>query len=157
MLALTAQPRTTALNSRPVAAPEPTSVVVFNDHPVFRAGFSWKLSEECGVEILANAESLAAAVEQVSVCEPDAVIADLRICDGSREGIEAVETLARKFSGQPVIVYSDFYSSSYVQRMEEAGAAAFVLKSAGPHRLAKAIRQAVAERRAVSYTERAAA
>ena len=157
MHALTAPIKPSTLQSRPAGQGDPASVVVFNDHPVFRAGFVWKLSEECGIEIMANADSLSDAVLQTEVCGPDAVIADLRISDGSREGIEAVETLSRRFPGTPVIVYSDFYSSSYVQRMEAAGAAAFLLKSAGPHRLAKVIRKAVADRRSAVFAPAIAA
>lgn len=143
--------------SQPPSRAGLASIVVFNDHPVFRAGFIWKLGEECGIEILADAGSLAETIERTALFEPEAVVADMRIGDGNSEGVESVETLAGKFSGVPVIVYSDFYSTSYVRRMREAGAAAFVLKSAGPHRLAEAIHQAVADRKASLLTHRAAA
>ena len=154
--------RTALINAAMPARPQSpqrdvATVVVFNDHPVFRAGFIWKMDGQSGIEVLADAASLSETFVMTVECGPDAVIADLRISDGGSEGIEAIEALARKFPGTPVVVYSDFYSSSYVRKMEQAGAAAFVLKSAGPQKLVTAVQTAVAERRADAYAGQAAA
>lgn len=132
----------------------PVRIIVFNDHPVFKSALSWKITEDTGIEFVADAVSLSETLHMatgvmhsdVSEHSPErpthAVIADLRIGDGNSEGIESVRTLASRLDEIPVVVYSDFFSRSYATRMAEAGAAALVQKSASVKDLVAAIHAA---------------
>lgn len=132
------------LDSITLPEAQPVRALVFNDHPVFRSGLSWKLNGADGIEALGDSGSLHDVIESARIERPDAVIADLRIGDGDSEGVEAVETLVSSLPGIAVIAYSDFYGSSYRSRMESAGAT-FVMKSSGLSKLVSATLRAITD------------
>ena len=114
-------------------------VLVFNDHPVFRASLMWKLGEDSGLEITTEAATVEEAVSSCAIYRPDVVLADLRIGDGNSEGVELIQALTHNLPHVPVVVYSDFYSSGYVRQIKSAGATGFLLKSAGAERIIAAL------------------
>lgn len=125
-------------------------VVVFNDHPVFRSSLSWKVGEQSGVELVADAASLSETLQVArdgAEGPVDVVVADLRIGDGNAEGIDSVKTLVSRLDGIPVIVYSDQYSRSFATRIFEAGAAAMLQKSSSAEQLVAAIHDAAGTQR----------
>lgn len=121
------------------------SVFIFSDHPVFRSGLIWKLDESQDIEIVGESGTLFEATTLAKSALPDVVIADMRIGDGNAEGIESVVEIARCLSDVPVIVFSEFYSASYRERMTRAGASSFVMKSSDMSQLVSAIHDAVSE------------
>lgn len=124
----------------------PVRIVVFNDHPVFKSALSWKIADVSGIELIADTVSLSETLQTAGEAPAgaiDVLVADLRIGDGNSEGVECVKTLATRLDGIPVIVYSDYFSRSFATRMEKAGAAAIVQKSASIDDLAAAILRAV--------------
>lgn len=121
------------------------SIFIFSDHPVFRSGLTWKFDDSPDIDIAGESGSLIEATTLAQSACPDVIIADMRIGDGSPEGAESVMEISKRLPGVPVIVYSEFYSASYRERMARAGASAFVMKSSGASQLISAIYDAVAE------------
>ncbi len=137
-----------AAAANPATESVPVRIIVFNDHPVFKSALSWKITEESGVEFVADTVSLSETLQTVAE-QPGgvihAVVADLRIGDGNSEGVESVRTLVSRLKGVPVVVCSDYFSRSYAKRMVEAGAAAMVQKSSGIEKLTTAILEVASE------------
>ena len=67
-----------------------TRVLIVDDHPVFRRGLS-SLITASGLEVVGEAASQHEAVELARRLEPDVVLMDLALPDGS--GITATEQI----------------------------------------------------------------
>lgn len=129
----------------PSASPDPVTVLVFNDHPVFRTSLPWKMESDSNLQVVADVPSLFETVKLVNELEPSVIVAELRIGDGNSEGVESIATLAASAGSLPIVVTSDHGSRSYVARLMAAGATAVIQKSSGASALVEAIHQAVTE------------
>ncbi|WP_371503457.1 response regulator transcription factor [Kitasatospora sp. NBC_00374] len=67
-------------------------VLIVDDHPLFREGLRAALESADGVQVVGEAETVAAVVDAVAACRPDVVVMDLSLPDGS--GLDAVRRLA---------------------------------------------------------------
>jgi DNA-binding NarL/FixJ family response regulator len=55
-------------------------VLIADDHPIFRKGLRQVIESDPGLEVVAEAEDGAAALEQISLTNPDKVLARIFIC-----------------------------------------------------------------------------
>ena len=129
----------------PSVSPDPVSVVIFNDRPVFRSSLPWKMDADSNLQVIADVPSRYETVKIVEELSPSVIVADLRIGDGNSEGIESITELASSANALPIVVTSEFCSRSYVTRLMAAGATTVVQKSAGTQALVTAIHRAFAE------------
>lgn len=58
-------------------------VLLVDDHPVVRSGLRALLKSECGLTVVGAAASGEEAVALVAVLDPDLVLCDLRLGEGS--------------------------------------------------------------------------
>ena len=117
---------------------EPISVVVVDDHPVFRIGMVALLEEIRGVEVVGQAATEDEAVEVACALGPDAVIMDLDLGGGS--GAEATRRLLRERPGTGVLVVTMFGDDDALFAAVRAGARGYLLKGAGPDEVEAAVR-----------------
>src|SRR5205814_8265903 len=86
--------------------PRPMRLLVVDDHAVVRQGLVALLDRREGFEVVAEAGTVAEAVEQARRHEPDIVIMDVRLPDGS--GVEACrEIRAERPETRAVMLTSD--------------------------------------------------
>jgi DNA-binding NarL/FixJ family response regulator len=107
-----------------VAARRPT-VVVVDDHPVFRRGLAGLLEED-GIDVLAQAGTVADALAAVEEHRPEVVILDLHLPDGS--GVEATR---RILAGRPevrVLILTMDGADATTLAALRAGARGYLLK-----------------------------
>lgn len=118
-------------------------LVVADDHPIVRAGLHALFESEEGFEIVGDAST---ADEVVAVAErenPDLVLMDLQLGDGS-SGAEATR-LVRALATPPyVLVLTNYDTDADILGAVEAGASGYLLKDAPPHELLAAVRAAAA-------------
>lgn len=117
------------------------TVLVVDDHQVVRDGLRSSLERE-GYIVVGEAASRKEAVAQIAHKDPDVIIVDLNLPDGS--GLEVV-TWARKVSdtiGIVVLTLND--DDGHLLASLQAGASAFVLKSAPITELLAAVAHAAA-------------
>jgi len=118
-------------------APDLVSVVIVDDHALFRAGVKAELDGL--VEILGEAESVEAAVRTIGELEPDVVLLDVHMPDGG--GVEVIERVAERRPRQRFLALSVSDDPDDVIAVVRAGARGYVTKTIGGEELAGAVRR----------------
>lgn len=119
----------------------PLRIVLVDDQPLVRAGFSMVIDSQDDMSVVAQAADGAAAVEELRARTVDVVLMDVRM--PRMDGIEATSRiLAQAPEGRApkIIVLTTFDLDEYVVSAIRAGASGFLLKDAQPEELLAAIR-----------------
>ena len=85
------------------------------------------LDELTDVEIVGQAETVAEAISAIGKLQPDVVILDIRMPDGS--GIDVLQTIKQDEPMPVVIVLTNYPYPAYRQKCLQAGADFFLDKS----------------------------
>lgn len=115
-------------------------ILVVDDHLVVREGLRWMLGPDSGIEIAAEAETGAKALEAIEGDRPDVVLLDIHLPDGS--GLDLLATIRSRFPGLPVVMLTMSDEPTYVEEAVRAGAVGYLLKSAPRAELIRAIEAA---------------
>jgi DNA-binding NarL/FixJ family response regulator len=113
-------------------------VLVADDQSMVRAGFRMLLSREPDIEVVAEAENGAEAVEKAARFHPNVVLMDIRRPE--LDGLEATRRILASDAGARVLVLTTFDLDEYIYEALQAGASGFVLKDDPPEQLLAAIR-----------------
>ncbi|MGA9856074.1 MAG: response regulator transcription factor [Gammaproteobacteria bacterium] len=113
------------------------SVLIADDHAIFRAGLAKLLQTMTDVQVIAEASSGRQAVDLAVKFHPDIVIMDLAM--GDMNGLDAAAQIHAQQTGVRVIILSMHANEEYVMQALSAGASAYVLKEATPDELRLAI------------------
>ena len=114
------------------------SVVVADDHEIFRQGFKAMISHYEDLEVIGEAENGRELVELVKNLQPDLAFVDIMM--PLLDGIDATRDIAALAMGTRVIALSMFSDDVYVIDMLQAGASGYVLKNTRYEELIKASR-----------------
>ena len=121
------------------AAEKPT-VMVVDDHELFRHGLAVVLAQE-GFEVIGAAGSATEALALIAEQRPDVVLMDLSMPGMS--GIEAIRRLAAAEPPIPVVALTVVASGPQVIEALQAGAWGYLLKDASVNQIVEAICAAV--------------
>ena len=113
-----------------------TTVVLVDDHPVFRKGLR-TLLEELGVEVLAEAGDGEAGVEVTLRERPDVVLMDLQM--PGLGGVDATRRLVAAWPEVQVLVLTMVADDSAVFAAIQAGALGYLLKGSGLDEIDRAV------------------
>ncbi len=111
------------------------SVVIVDDHALFRAGVRAELGE--GVELLGEADSVEDAIRAIVDLEPDVVLLDVHMPGGG--GVEVIEQVAKQRPQQRFLALSVSDDPQDVIAIVRAGARGYVTKSITGDELADAV------------------
>lgn len=128
--------------TEPLGPSQEITVVVVDDHPVFRIGMIALLEEIAGVRVVGEAPSQELAVEVVLAERPRVVVMDLDLGGGS--GIEATRQILQAAPEVGVLVVTMFGDDDALFGAVRAGARGYLVKGSGPDEVERAVR-AVAE------------
>ena len=106
--------------------PRPLRLLVVDDHEVVRQGLVALLDRRSGFEVVAQAESVADAIALADRFEPDLVIMDVRLPDGS--GIEACREIRAARPATRVVMLTSYPDEEAVLSAIIAGASGYLLK-----------------------------
>jgi len=112
-------------------------VMVVDDHEVVREGLRALLNRRDGLNIVAEAGTVAQAVEMAMQYKPDVVVMDVRLPDGS--GVEACREIRAQLPETRMIMLTSYADDEAVMASILAGASAYLLKQVRSHQLADAI------------------
>jgi len=113
-----------------------TTVMVVDDHPIWRDGVARDLAEE-GFEVVATADSVRAAVARAAAVRPDVVLMDMQLSDGT--GTEATAGVVEASPDTRVLVLSASAERADVLDAVKAGASGYLVKSASRAELVDAV------------------
>jgi len=113
-------------------------ILLADNHPQYRRNLRASLDAAPGLQVVAEAEDGAAALQQVRNVMPDLVLMDVAMPVVS--GIEATRHIIADFPGVKVLALSLHADKQFVTAILEAGASGYVLKDAGVQELIQAIR-----------------
>lgn len=102
-------------------------LLLVDDHPIILEGLAAALTPHPQIEIVGTAGSLANARLAMEQLEPDVVLLDLRLPDGS--GSELLNEAQSQQGGPAFIVLSTFLTTQYVNAAIAMGASGFLLKT----------------------------
>src|SRR4051794_25034451 len=111
-----------------------------DDHAVVREGLRTFLSLQDGIEVVGEAADGDQAIVEAERLKPDVVLMDLVM--PRRDGVGAMRELRRRLPATRVIVLTSFAEDDRLLPAIQAGAAGYLLKSAQPAELARAVRAA---------------
>ncbi len=117
------------------------SVMVVDDHPIWRDGVSRDLTER-GFSVVATAADAEAAVRIAPAVRPDVVLMDLHL--GALSGVEATRIIVAALPSSRVLVLSASGEQEDVLEALKAGASGYLVKSASVDELVDAVQRTAA-------------
>ncbi len=114
------------MSSDPKPGRPPLRLLVVDDHEVVRQGLVAVLSRHEEFQIVAEAGTVAEALAAAKRFEPDLVVMDVRLPDGS--GIEACREIRNELPGTRVVMLTSYPDEEAVLSAILAGASGYLLK-----------------------------
>lgn len=118
--------------------PEKISVILADDHAVVRAGIRQILEHAGDIQVIAEAENGLAAEALIQELKPEVAVLDIQMPKAS--GIEVTRWVRANLSGVGVLILTAFDDDPYVMAALQAGANGYMLKTAEPEDLIRAVR-----------------
>ncbi len=118
----------------------PIRVLLVDDSALVRQGIKTVLSTQKpspAIEIVGEASSVAEAVEQAERLNPDVVLLDIRLPDGS--GFEACRAILKRRAATRILVLTSFTNDTFIYEAITSGAQGYLMKEIDPAGLVKAI------------------
>jgi DNA-binding NarL/FixJ family response regulator len=108
------------------AVERPLTLLVVDDHEVVREGLSSLLDRRPGFQVVAQAGTVAEAVDAARRFRPDLIVMDVRLPDGS--GIEACRDIRSELPDTRVVILTSYPDEEAVIAAIIAGASGYLLK-----------------------------
>lgn len=105
----------------------PQRILLVDDHPTFRQGLRWLLSQDGGFTVCAEAENSAMALTQLRETRPDVVVLDVSL--PGMNGLELIKMIRAESPRTPILVLSMHDESVYALRALKAGAKGYITKT----------------------------
>ncbi len=132
-----------APQSCPTAAtkPKPAAKRVFlvDDHPTFRQGLKFIVTQSGEFDVCGEADSAPIAISACRSLHPDVVIVDVSM--PGMNGIELIKMILAEMPRMPILVVSMHDETHYALRALKAGAKGYVMKAEAMTSIENALRQ----------------
>jgi DNA-binding NarL/FixJ family response regulator len=112
-------------------------IMLVDDHEVVREGLRALLTRRDGFQVIAQAGTVAEAIAEAARAQPDVIVMDVRLPDGS--GIEACREIREARPETKVIILTSYANDDAVFSSILAGASGYVLKQTRGTAVADAI------------------
>ncbi|WP_436493105.1 response regulator [Actinokineospora sp. HUAS TT18] len=119
-------------------------VLLVDDHEVVRRGLRDLLDGEDGIEVVAEAGSVAEAMVRATATGPDVAVVDVRLPDGN--GVDLCRSLRALKPAPACLVLTAFDDERALVEAIMAGAAGYLLKQVRGQDLVTAVREVAAGR-----------
>ncbi len=115
-----------------------TTILLVDDHPLFRRGLRLLLEEQEDFRIVGEAGDGREAIDRVRSLSPEVVIMDIAMPDFN--GVDATRQIVSEDPAAKVVALSMHAGKNFVEDMLQAGAAGYILKKSVPEDLVNGIR-----------------
>jgi DNA-binding NarL/FixJ family response regulator len=113
---------------------------VLDQHPLWLDGVE-RVLEQIGIRVVGKATSPEIALDLVEDERPDVLVTSIEMSGSDMDGIACLRRARERVPGLKAIVVSMYQDAEHIDAALEAGAEAYVLKTAHPNDIAAAIRQ----------------
>ena len=117
-------------------------ILLVDDHHVVRLGLINVFDMFPQFEVVGQAATVAEAIDQAGRLQPDVVLMDVRLPDGS--GVEACREIRDRWHNVQVLMLTSYSDEEALISSIMAGAAGYLLKRSEPERLVDAVTQVAA-------------
>jgi two-component system response regulator NreC len=125
----------------PAATDEATTrVVIADDHAVVRTGLKMVLDAEEGIEVVAEAGDVEAALRAVRAYHPDVLVLDLNM--PGEPSLQAIPRFIEHAPETAIVVLTMQQDPAFAREALRSGARGYVLKEAADAELVQAVRMA---------------
>lgn len=114
------------------------SIVLIDDHPVTRLGIAAVVNHQPDLEVVAETDNAAHAVQLVTTKAPAVAVVDISL--KTTNGIELIKNLAAAAAGVALLVVSMHDENIYAERALRAGARGYLMKQEASEKIVHAIR-----------------
>ncbi|MBX3071079.1 MAG: response regulator transcription factor [Thermomicrobiales bacterium] len=125
-----------------MTSPDLLRILIVDDHPLFRKGVGALIGVQPDMELVGSADGMERAVDLSLSLQPDVVLMDLQLPDGS--GIQATRTIVETSPAMRVLIVTMFEDDDSVFAALRAGARGYVLKGTDEEDFLRAIRSVAA-------------
>ena len=126
--------------------------MIVDDHEVVRGGLRAMLEATGDISVVAEAGTVQEAIAAADQHQPDVVVMDVRLADGS--GVEATREIRARRPETQVLMLTSFADDEALLASIMAGASGYVLKQIRGGELIRAIREVGAGRSSASPRRR---
>lgn len=109
------------------------SIVIIDDHPLFREGLKSIIARARQFDVVGEAGDARKGLDVVKKYNPDLVIVDISLPDKS--GIEVARAIRSRFPGTRIIIVSMHSKIDYIVEAFQAGATGYIVKESASDRL----------------------
>ena len=113
------------------------TVLIVDDHPVFREGLRHILEAEEGIEVVGEADTGDMALREARRHQPDVVILDVNM--PALDGVQAARRICKELDGTRVMLLTAFHDEEQLMRALRAGVSGYYAKDVPPGELTAAL------------------
>jgi two-component system nitrate/nitrite response regulator NarL len=126
----------------------PNTVLIVDDHPLFRRGVAQLLAMDPEIELVGEAADQAGALALARAHEPDLILLDLNLKGES--GIDILSALKEEDAGRRVVMLTVSDAPDDLMQAIRTGADGYLLKDMEPEHLLESLRQALTGKTVIS-------
>ncbi len=115
------------------------SVLIIDDHPLFRRGMCQLLEMDSQYHIVGEAADGSSGLQQLGKLQPDLVLLDLNMAD--MNGLQVLEAIKQRYSEMLVVIITVSNQDSDVARAIHSGADGYLLKDMEPEDMLEKLRR----------------
>jgi DNA-binding NarL/FixJ family response regulator len=114
-------------------------ILLIDDHPLFRQGVTWTLSNQPDLDIIGEVADGQAAIQQADILLPDLVLCDINL--PGMNGLEVTRILKRRHPQMAVIILTLHEDDEQLFHAIRVGASAYAIKDIAAQDLISLIRR----------------
>jgi DNA-binding NarL/FixJ family response regulator len=118
-------------------------VAIADDHKIFRKGVILSLRPYTNISFVLEAENGDDLLAGLEEAKPDVVLMDLRM--PRKDGIETTKSISKLYPDMKVLILTMYEDERFVSHLMENGANGYLLKSADPSEIRKAIMEVMSK------------
>jgi len=116
----------------------PITVILADDHEIFRDGFRVMLTKIPSIQLLEEASNGKELIDLARKLKPDVIITDIKMPE--LDGVEATKILTGESPEIGIIAFSMFDEENLIVDMLEAGARGYLIKNAQKDEIIEAVK-----------------